>query len=147
MLRIQIVRTSVISLPLVFIAASVLALAQVGTNNTVLNANLASANELQMVPHIDAPIVQAIISGRPYLAATAFAAIQCGAEPVFADSDPLTFNIDPVDVSRKITPFTKAIIPVHIFGLPADMDPLLNLAKNHNLTIIEDSAQCFFGIY
>ena len=72
MLRIQIVRTSVISLPLVFIAASVLALAQVGTNNTVLNANLASANELQMVPHIDAPIVQAIISGRPYLAATAF---------------------------------------------------------------------------
>ena len=72
MLRIQIVRTSVISLPLVFIAASVLALAQVGTNNTVLNANLASANELQTVPHIDAPIVQAIISGRPYLAATAF---------------------------------------------------------------------------
>jgi DNA uptake protein ComE-like DNA-binding protein len=70
--RIQIVGTPVISLPLVFMAASVLAAAQVGTNNTVLNANLASGDELQTVPHIDATIVQAIISGRPYLVATAF---------------------------------------------------------------------------
>ena len=81
------------------------------------------------------------------MAATAFAAIQCGAVPVFADSDPRTFNIDPADVARKITPFTKAIIPVHIFGLPADMDPLLELAEKHNLTVVEDSAQCFLGNY
>jgi perosamine synthetase len=81
------------------------------------------------------------------MAATAFAAIQCGAVPVFADSDPRTFNIDPADVQRKISPFTRAIIPVHIFGLPADMDPIMELARLHNLTVIEDSAQCVLATY
>jgi len=81
------------------------------------------------------------------MAATAFVAIQCGAVPVFADIDPRTFNIDPADVDRKISPYTRAIIPVHIFGLPADMDPLMELARRHNLKVIEDSAQCFLATY
>jgi perosamine synthetase len=81
------------------------------------------------------------------MAATAFAVVQAGAVPVFADSDPRTFNIDPADVQRKITEFTRAIIPVSIFGLPADFDPLLDLAQRHGLTVIEDDAQCVLGTY
>lgn len=81
------------------------------------------------------------------MAATAFVVVECGAVPVFADSDPRTFNIDPDDVRRKITPFTKAIIPVHIYGLPADMNAILALARQHDLTVIEDCAQCFLSEY
>ena len=69
------------------------------------------------------------------------------AVPVFADIDPDTFNMDPEDVERKITPRTKAIMPVHLYGLPCDMDPIMALAEKHNLIVIEDSAQCFLGEY
>lgn len=81
------------------------------------------------------------------MAATAFVVVQCGAVPVFADSDPDTFTIDPLDVERKITEYTKAIIPVSIFGLPPDFDAILILAKRHNLTVIEDNAECFLATY
>ena len=81
------------------------------------------------------------------MAATAFAVLQCGAVPVFADSDPATYNIDPADIERKITEFTKAIIPVSLFGLPADFDPIGKLAAEHSLTVIEDDAQCFLATY
>jgi perosamine synthetase len=81
------------------------------------------------------------------MAATAFVVVQCGAVPVFADSNPDTFNIDPLDIKRKITEYTKAIIPVSIFGLPPDFDPILSLAGKYNLTVIEDSAQCFLATY
>lgn len=81
------------------------------------------------------------------MASTAFVVVQCGAVPVFADSDPRTFTIDPADVERKITPYTRAIIPVSVFGLSPDFDPLLRLAHKHNLTIIEDDAECFLATY
>jgi perosamine synthetase len=81
------------------------------------------------------------------MAATAFVVIHCGAVPVFADSDPDTFNIDVADIERKVTPFTKAIIPVSIFGLPPDFDEISRIAKRHNLTVIEDDAQCFLATY
>ena len=81
------------------------------------------------------------------MAATAFVVIQCGAVPVFADSDPHTFNMDPDDVARKITEFTRAIIPVSVFGLPADFDALIALARQYDLTLIEDDAQCFLATY
>ncbi len=77
----------------------------------------------------------------------AFAILHQNAVPVFADSDPETFNIDPSDVKRKITDKTKAIIAVHMHGLPADMGPLMKLARQHNLVVIEDSAQCVLGWY
>src|SRR3989338_4581893 len=75
-------------------------------------------------------------------AATAFCVLHQGAIPVFADIDEKTFNIDPKSVAARITPLTRAIIPVHLYGLMADMDPLMELARNHNLTLIEDSAEC-----
>jgi perosamine synthetase len=77
----------------------------------------------------------------------AFVVLHQNAVPVFADIDPHTFNIDPDDVARKITPRTKAIIPVGLYGLPADLDPILTLAKEHSLYVIEDNAQCYLGEY
>lgn len=64
-----------------------------------------------------------------------------GARPVFADVDRDTYNLDPADVEKRITPRTKAILPVHLFGQPADMDPLLALAERHGLSVIEDASQ------
>ncbi len=61
--------------------------------------------------------------------------------PVLVDVDPITFNIDVDAVKKAITPKTKAIVPVHLFGLSADMDPIMDLAKEHNLYVIEDNAQ------
>ena len=78
---------------------------------------------------------------------TAMVIIHQNAVPVFADVDPETFNLDPADVARRITPRTKAIIPVHLYGLPCDMDPIMALARKHNLVVIEDCAQCFLGQY
>lgn len=75
------------------------------------------------------------------------ATIHANAIPVYADVDPKTFNIDPKDVARKITKRTKAIIPVALYGLPADLDPLMELAKKHNLVVIEDNAQCMLSKY
>ncbi|HCN09144.1 MAG TPA: hypothetical protein DIT01_14550, partial [Lentisphaeria bacterium] len=79
--------------------------------------------------------------------ASTFVTIQCGAVPVLVDSDPRTFNMDIADVERKITEFTKAIIPVCLMGLPVDFDPLMALARRHDLTVIEDDAQCFLSLY
>lgn len=73
--------------------------------------------------------------------ATANAVTYCGAKPVFADSDPNTWNVDPADIERKITSRTKAIIPVHLYGLPCDMDAIMKLAKKYGLYVIEDAAE------
>ncbi|MCK6614007.1 MAG: DegT/DnrJ/EryC1/StrS family aminotransferase [Ignavibacteriaceae bacterium] len=73
--------------------------------------------------------------------ATAGVVARLNAVPVFTDSDPVTFNIDPADIERKITPKTKAIIPVHLYGQSADMDAIMAIAKKHNLFVIEDGAQ------
>lgn len=81
------------------------------------------------------------------MAATAFVVIQCGAVPVFVDIDPDTFCMDPKDVERKITEYTRAIIPVSLLGIAPDFDDLLALAKRHRLTVVEDDAQCFLGKY
>ena len=78
---------------------------------------------------------------------TAIVVVQCGAVPVFADIDPDTFNIDPVDIARKITPHTRAIIPVSLYGLPPDYDGIMALARRHELTVIEDDAECFLAEY
>lgn len=73
--------------------------------------------------------------------ATANAVQYCGATPVFVDSEPGTWNVDPEQVERHITSKTKAIMPVHLYGLPADMQLLMELAKKHNLLVIEDAAE------
>lgn len=79
--------------------------------------------------------------------ATAEAIVRCGAVPVFADIDPDTFNLSPEEVEAKVTARTKAILPVHIFGQPADMDALQEIAERHNLLIIEDACQAIGAYY
>lgn len=73
--------------------------------------------------------------------------IQAGAHPVFVDSVPSTWQIDPEDVRRKITPKTKAIMAVHLYGLPCDMDALLAICQEHDLKLIEDCAEAFGSYY
>lgn len=67
--------------------------------------------------------------------------VRAGAKPVLVDSDPLTWNMDVTQIEAKITARTKAIMAVHIFGLPVDMEPLLELARKHGLKVIEDAAE------
>jgi dTDP-4-amino-4,6-dideoxygalactose transaminase len=82
---------------------------------------------------------------------TFFASASCvsrlGARPVFADIDPDTFNIDPQQVEAKITPQTRAIMPVHLYGQCCDMAPLWKIAERHHLPLIEDAAQAFGSEY
>lgn len=77
----------------------------------------------------------------------AAAIVRAGATPVVMDSDPRTWNMDPLQLEAKITPRTKAIMVVHIYGLPVDMDPVREIAKRHRLKIIEDSAEQIGQVY
>lgn len=79
--------------------------------------------------------------------ATAEAISAVGARPVFVDVDPRYYNIDVAAVEKAITPRTKAIIPVHLYGQPADMDPLLTLAEKHGLAVVEDACQAHGAEY
>jgi dTDP-4-amino-4,6-dideoxygalactose transaminase len=79
--------------------------------------------------------------------ATATAASVLGARPVFADVDPDTLTLDPKSVERLITARTKAVVPVHLYGQPADMDPLLSVAKARGVSVVEDCAQSHLSTY
>jgi len=79
--------------------------------------------------------------------ATAAAIYYCGAKPVYADIDPVTFNLNADQVEARITPRTKAIVPVHLYGQPADMDPILDIGRRHKLFVIEDAAQAHGAEY
>ncbi|MFA5059048.1 MAG: DegT/DnrJ/EryC1/StrS family aminotransferase [Candidatus Omnitrophota bacterium] len=79
--------------------------------------------------------------------ATANIVIACRMKPVFVDVDPQTFNIDPKLIQKAITPKTRCIIPVHLLGLPADMAPIMKIAKQYRLKVIEDSCETMFAHY
>ncbi|HEV2424257.1 MAG TPA: DegT/DnrJ/EryC1/StrS family aminotransferase [Terriglobia bacterium] len=79
--------------------------------------------------------------------AVAEAVSYTGATPVFVDIDPVTANVDPGAVERAITPRTRAIVPVHLYGRPADLDPLLELAQRRGLSLIEDACQAHGALY
>lgn len=79
--------------------------------------------------------------------ATVAAVVYTGAKPVFVDVDPVTYTMDPAQVEAAITPRTKAILPVHLYGNPVDMDPINEIARRHGLVVIEDAAQAHGAEY
>jgi len=79
--------------------------------------------------------------------ATASCVLEANATPIFVDLEPDTYNIDPAAIERAITPRTRAIIPVHLAGLPADMDAIVAIARRHNLIVIEDAAHAHGAEY
>lgn len=88
-----------------------------------------------------------VITAANSFIATSEAITMTGARVVFADINPRTYNIDVQRIEEKITPKTKAIVPVHIYGQPADMDPILEIARKHNLRVLEDAAQAHGSVY
>ncbi|MEP6686625.1 MAG: DegT/DnrJ/EryC1/StrS family aminotransferase [Verrucomicrobiota bacterium] len=88
-----------------------------------------------------------VITAPSTFMATAEAITYCGATPVFVDVDDRTYTIDPAELAGALTKRTKAIIPVHLFGQPADMDPILAFAREHRLVVIEDAAQAHGAEY
>ena len=79
--------------------------------------------------------------------ASVAAILYTGARPVLVDIDPCSFNMDPAAIEARITPRTKAILPVHLYGQPADMDPIMEVARRHGLIVIEDAAQAHGAKY
>lgn len=89
---------------------------------------------------------EVIVPAITFIATMAYP-LACGCKLVFADVDPITLNMDPADVARKITDKTKMIIPVHIGGYPCDMDPINELARKHDIIVLEDAAHAFGAEY
>jgi len=116
---------------------------RVGATEAVATTNCTTALALALYVTGVRPGDEVIVPSLSFIA-TANAVWHCGATPVFADVEPLTYNVDPVSVEAAITPRTKAIMPVHQLGLPADMDRLIDVADRHVLKIVEDAA-CAIG--
>jgi perosamine synthetase len=117
--------------------------ARVGAPDAVATTSCTTALQLALYVSGVGPGDEVVVPSLSFVA-TANAVWQCGATPVFADIDPLTCNLDPASVERVLTPHTKAVMPVHQVGLPADMDAFEELAAQHNLVIVEDAA-CAIG--
>jgi len=117
--------------------------ARVGAPDAVATSSCTSA--LQLALHASGVGIgdEVIVPSLSFIA-TANSVWHCGATPVFADIDPRTFNVDPAAVERVITERTRVIMPVHQLGLPAEMDPILQLAADRGLTVVEDAA-CAVG--
>ncbi len=99
----------------------------------LLAAGVGPGDEVITVPHT--------------FVATAAAILYTGARPVYVDIDPITFNMDPEALATAITEYTKAVLPVHLYGQPADMDTIAQIARNAGLKVIEDAAQAHGAEY
>jgi perosamine synthetase len=120
--------------------------ARVGALEAVATTNCTSALQLALYVSGVGPGDEVIVPSLSFIA-TANSVWQCGATPVFADVDADTYNLDPAAAERVITPRTKAIMPVHQIGLPADMDPFLDLAARYGVQIVEDAACAIGALY
>jgi perosamine synthetase len=117
-----------------------------GVSHAVAVNNGTTALHLALAALGIGPGDEVIVPDLTYIA-SANAVHYCGATPVFADCEPRTLNIDPDRLEPLITPRTRAIVAVHLYGHPADMDPLLALARAHGLTVVEDAAEAHGALY
>ena len=114
-----------------------------GVRNALAVSSCTAALHLALVALDIGPGDEVVVPSLSFVA-TANAVLYVGATPVFADIDPRTYNMDPDALAAVITPRTRAVVPVHQIGLAADLDPILELAQQHNLQVIEDAA-CALG--
>ena len=118
----------------------------VGANYAILTASGTSSLQLALIGAGVKPGDEVIVPAFTFIA-TAQAIVAAKAIPIFADIDPLTYCIDPIAVKKHITPRTKAIMPVHVHGLPANMDLLREVCTEHNLYLIEDASHAHSAKY
>ncbi|MBI4039378.1 DegT/DnrJ/EryC1/StrS family aminotransferase [Candidatus Daviesbacteria bacterium] len=117
-----------------------------GVRYGVTCSNGTTALHLALVACDVGPGDEVIVPSMTFVA-TANAVVYTGAKPVLIDSEPDTWNIDPEKIKEKITRRTRAIIPVHLYGHPADMGPILSIARKYGLTVIEDAAEAHGAMY
>lgn len=120
--------------------------AAAGTPYAVAVCNGTAALHLALAALDLGPGDEVIVPSLTFIA-TANAVTYCGATPVFADCDPETWCIAPESIERLISPRTKGIIPVHLYGHPCDMDPILALARDRRLWVVEDAAEAMGAMY
>lgn len=112
----------------------------IGTRHAVATSSGTTALHLALLAHGVGPGDEVITSPFTFIASVN-AILFCGAKPVFADIDPVTFNIDPDHLDAAITERTKVLMPVHLYGQPARMDRISEIARKHGLALVEDAAQ------
>jgi dTDP-4-amino-4,6-dideoxygalactose transaminase len=117
-----------------------------GVRHAVATSSGTTALHVALLAHAIGPGDEVITTPFTFIA-SANSILYVGASPVFVDIDPRTFNIDPTQIEAAITPRTKAIMPVHLFGLPCDMEPILALARTYDLVVIEDACQAHGAEY
>jgi perosamine synthetase len=120
--------------------------ARVGAADAVATTSCTTALALALHACGVGPGDEVVVPSLSFIA-SANAVWHCGARPVFADVDPRTYNLDPAAAERAITPRTKALMPVHQLGLPAEMDAFLALAERHSLALVEDAACAVGALY
>ena len=120
--------------------------AMVGVAHGIATTSGTTALHTALLAHEIGPGDEVITSPFTFIA-SANSILYCGARPVFVDIDPRTFNIDISQVEAVITPKTKALMPIHLFGLSCDMDPLMAVAARYKLAVIEDACQSHGATY
>ena len=117
-----------------------------GVPHAIATSSGTTALHTALLAHSIGPGDEVITSPFTFIA-SANSVLFTGARPVFVDIDPITFNLDPRLIEAAITPRTKAILPVHLYGLSCDMDSIMSIAKEHSLVVIEDACQSHGAIY
>jgi len=117
-----------------------------GAEHAIATSSGTTALHIALLAH-EIGVGDEVITSPFSFIASANCALYVGARPVFADIEPDYFTIDPARIEERITPRTKAILPVHLYGQACDMDPILEIARKHNLAIIEDACQAHGAMY